>query len=121
MAADDRTDQGDMGETARVVVLPQAAHTMTIHCSECGAEIDRVKYTPVDGPPAAVTTVAGALGISEEEAVKLVRKNNPDALVTAEEAADKLAADIAGRRVADRGDDTYACPLGHEADLEVRK
>jgi hypothetical protein len=115
----EKKDGAALTEGARVTAVPAATQTLVIRCSECGTEVDRVKYTPAEGPPPAVATVAAALGLSEADAEKLVKKENPEALRSSEEAARALADDIAARDVEDRAADTYACPNGHDADLEV--
>lgn len=102
--------------------LPAAAvKTVTIRCSECAAEVDRVEWREYEGPPPAVSLIMAALSLDEKAARKVVEENNPAALLDPRENAEALTADILARNVADRPDDTYQCPNGHDADLEIAK
>lgn len=87
-------------------------------CSECNSEIDRVEYD-ADAPSAAVQAVVDALAVSEEEAAKLVKKNNPGAELSSEDRAKYLASKIVDGVVEDRAENTYGCPLGHNAPREI--
>lgn len=114
-----KTDSGTGGEAANVAAAPADPKFLIIRCGECDAEIDRVEYDAAAKTPPAVVALQSALGVSERQARSMVEAHNPDALQTQEEAARTLAADIAAGEVADRPRDTYACPNGHDAGLEV--
>lgn len=87
-------------------------------CSECNSEIDRVEYD-ADAPSAAVQAVVDALAVSEEEAAKLVKKNNPGAELSSEDRARYVAEKIVAGTMEDRLAESYACPLGHDAPRAV--
>jgi hypothetical protein len=121
-----RSEKAGLTEGAEVTVASsrlsgESVKTVTIRCSECGAEVDRVEWREYSGPPPAVTAVMGALDVDEKTARKIVADQNPSALLDPRENAEALTADIIGRNVADRDAATYACPNGHDAPLEVAK
>ena len=86
-------------------------------CADCGAEVDRLEYEP-DTPAPAVQTVADQLGLELDEARKLVKRHNPGAELSSEEAVQQLGAAIVAGNV-DGYPDTR-CPAGHDAGLKVQ-
>lgn len=87
-------------------------------CSECNGEIDRIEFD-ADAPSAAVQAVTEALGLDEKAAFDLVKKQNPGAELNSEQKAKYLAEQIVARNVDGRDQETYVCPLGHDAELKV--
>lgn len=94
----------------------QEARITFVVCAECGAEVDRVEYDAGREAPA-VEAVAGALGIDNDEARKLVKRQNPGAERTGEQNARDLADAIAAGDVKGH---PGKCPLGHKAGLTVQ-
>lgn len=86
-------------------------------CGECNAEVDRIEYD--DTEPPAVVAVMDALNLSKDEAVKAVKRANPGAELSNAENAFALAETISKKAVKGRAKNTYRCPLGHNAALEV--
>ena len=120
--ADDKSEQTGSQASATVEVEPVPAERLNVVCGECGATVDTVEYdVEGDGPPAAVVTLASVLQISDEDAAKLVKRHNAEALKTSRERALDLAKLIAARKVPDRGTDTYVCRNGHDGPLEVEQ
>lgn len=89
-----------------------------VTCAECGAEVDRIEYD-TEPTSAAVQQVMAALDVDEKTAVALVKKNNAGAELNSEERSRQLAEAIVSKSVEDRPDESYACPLGHDAGLKT--
>jgi hypothetical protein len=99
--------------------VPREDRFLYILCAECGAQVDKVEYSIVEGPNPHVAQLQSLLGCDEKTAGQILSKENPDLLRSQEERARELADKIVGKSVEDRPADTYACPNGHDAGLEV--
>lgn len=90
-----------------------------ILCVECGAQVDKVEYSITEGPNPHVAQLESLLGCDEKTAGQILSQQNPELLRSQEERARELADQIVNKSVDDRPADTYACPNGHDAGLEV--
>jgi acyl-CoA synthetase (NDP forming) len=114
-----RGDPASSVDAASVVVIPDPASTIDVTCAECGAVVDTVEYDAA-GQSGTVALVASALGVEADEAEKIVRRHNPDALKSPEERARAFAKLIAQKKVEGRPAETYKCRNGHDGALEVQ-
>jgi hypothetical protein len=72
--------------------------------------VDTVEYDSGQDTSQAVANVMADLNMDEAQARKLIAKSNPGRELTSEQAARKLADQIASRSVPDRDPDTYGDP-----------
>lgn len=114
-----KQDGAQATASASVDTAPADPRMISIVCSECGGMVDRVGYDAAPQFPPALASLMGDVGMSEKEARALLADRNPDALRTQEENARDLVDRILAKDVADRDADTYTCPNGHDAGLEV--
>jgi hypothetical protein len=119
MADEKRSDPAQSVDAASVAVIPDPASTINVTCSECGAVVDTVEYDEA-GSSGTVALVASALAVEPDEAEKIIRRHNADALKPPRERALMFARTIAAKKVEGRPAETYVCRNGHtEAALEV--
>jgi hypothetical protein len=119
MADEKRSDPAKAVGSASVVVIPDPASTINVTCAECGAIVDTVEYDEGSSSSGTVALIASALAVETDEAERIVRRHNPDALKSPRERAAAFAKLIAQKKVEGRPAETYVCRNGHDAALEV--